>query len=82
LVGVLQCDYPLNSPQGCYFGSWSHFYKGHFSSDLQVEGFLDAGNIGTGKVYLSNPQKIPKSSAPAGYLTLNGNEIVFVNSFN
>ena len=68
-------NYWFNSKNGSVMEGMN--YIGNINSEV-----ISSNAVTTNELRLNNTPSYAKSSAPSGYLTLNGNRVVFVNSFN
>ncbi|PAC26947.1 tail fiber protein [Flectobacillus sp. BAB-3569] len=72
---VVSTNYWFNSKHGCVMEGMSYIHN--ISSEV-----IGSDAISTNNLRLNMTPSYSKSSAPSGYLTLEGNRVVFVNSFN
>jgi hypothetical protein len=68
-------NYWFNSKHGSVMEGMN--YIGNINSEV-----ISSNAVTTNELRLNNTPNYAKSSAPSGYLTLDGNRVIFVNSFN
>lgn len=71
---VVSTNYWFNSKHGCVMEGMSYIHN--ISSEV-----IGSNGISTNDLRLNMTPSYAKSSAPSGYLTLDGNRVIFVNSF-